>query len=182
MPNWCMNNCEISHDNSSKIDAIETFLKEFDANENENKTGLLQFLVPNPSGEWDYSWCVGNWGTKWDIQLYEWNRIDDNTIFLNFDSAWSPPTIAYDTLTEEGYNINAYYLEEGMGFVGAHVDGDDSSYQFDYEDLSKLDNIPEEVLEPWNLRERIEEEIELQKEITDDEIEADDDEQEDLDK
>ena len=165
MPNWCMNNCEIHHEDKTKIDAIDGFLTEYDANEDKEKTGLLQFLVPNPANEWDYGWCVKNWGTKWDIQLHEWDRIDENTISLNFDSAWAPPTVAYDTLTEEGYDISGYYLEEGMGFVGSHVDGVDNSYEFDYEDITKLDDIPDEVLEHWNLRERIEEEIEYQKEI-----------------
>lgn len=185
MPNWCANNCEITHDDKSKIDAIENFLKEFDANEDENKTGLLQFLVPNPTDQWDYNWSVANWGTKWDIQLYEWDRIDENTIFLNFDTAWGPPTVAYDTLTEQGYEIHASYLEEGMGFVGQHSGGFDESFEFDYENPALLDNIPEDVMEPWNLRERVEEEIEFQKEIaepTDDEIEAADEEQEDLNK
>ena len=183
MPNWCSNTAEIRNDDVSKIDAIETFLKEFDANEDQDKTGLLQFLIPNPTGEWEYNWSVANWGTKWDIQLYEWNRLDENTISLNFDTAWGPPTAAYDTLTEEGYNIDAHYLEEAMGFVGRHSDGFDESYEFDYENVDLLDDIPEDILDYWNLRERIEEEIEMQKEIdepTDDEIEANDDEQEDL--
>lgn len=185
MPNWCSNIAEISNDDVSKIDAIENFLKEFDANEDQNKTGLLQFLIPNPTGEWDYGWSVDNWGTKWDIQLYEWERKSENTIFLNFDSAWSPPIAAYDTLTEEGYEVHANYLEEGMGFVGMHSEGFDQSFEFDYENVDLLDDIPEDVMEPWNLRERIEEEIEMQKEFTeesDDEIEANDEEQEDLNK
>jgi len=167
MPNWCSNNCEIRNDDVSKIDAIETFLKEFDTKEQEekDKTGLLQFLIPNPTGEWDYGWSCENWGTKWDIQLYEWDRTDENTIFLNFDTAWSPPTAAYDTLTEQGYDIHASYLEEGMGFVGQHSGGVDESYEFDYENVDLLDDIPEDVMEPWNLRERIEEEIEMQKEF-----------------
>jgi hypothetical protein len=165
MPNWCSNNCEITNNDVSKIDAIETFLKEFDANEDQDKTGLLEFLIPNPTGEWEYNWAVANWGTKWDIQLYDWDRIDENTIFLNFDTAWGPPTTAYDTLTEQGYDIHANYLEEGMGFVGQHSGGFDESYEFDYENVDLLDDIPEDVMEPWNLRERIEEEIEMQKEI-----------------
>ena len=165
MPNWCSNTAKIRNDDVSKIDAIEAFLKEWDVNEDQNKTGLLEFLIPNPTGEWEYNWAVANWGTKWDIQLYEWSRLDENTISLNFDTAWGPPTAAYDTLTEEGYNIDAHYLEEGMGFVGRHSDGFDESYEFDYENVDLLDDIPEDILDYWNLRERIEEEIEMQKEI-----------------
>ena len=165
MPNWCSNTAKIRNDDVSKIDAIEAFLKEWDVNEDQNKTGLLEFLIPNPTGEWEYNWAVANWGTKWDIQLYEWSRLDENTISLNFDTAWAPPTAAYDTLTEEGYNIEANYLEEGMGFVGRHSDGFDESYEFDYKNVDLLDDIPEDILDYWNLRERIEEEIEMQKEI-----------------
>ena len=165
MPNWCNNDLQISNEDTSKIDSIEKFLKEFDANKDQDKTGLLHFLITNPTGEWDYSWSVENWGTKWDIQLYDWNRTDENTISLSFDSAWSPPIAAYDTLTEEGYDIYANYLEEGMGFVGMHSDGFDQSFEFDYEDISKLDDIPEEIIEHWNLREKIAEDMDFLKEI-----------------
>ena len=45
--------------------------------------------------------------------------------------------------------------EEGMQFVGEFVDGDDESYE--YTDLDSLDDIPESIVEHWNLREMFEE-------------------------
>ena len=57
-------------------------------------------------------------------------------------------------MTEEGFFIDAYYLEEGMGFVGRFVDGFDDYNDFDLDDPDSLDMISEEIVEYWNLRER----------------------------
>ena len=47
-----------------------------------------------------------------------------------------------------------------MGFVGRFVGGKDDYYEYDYEDLMSLDDIPESLVENWNLRERIEDSLE----------------------
>jgi len=183
MPNWCSNSVEIKHDDVSKITAIESFLIETDATdakEDDATPGLLGFLIPNPSGDWNYDWSVTNWGTKWDIIVYEWDRLDENTIYISFDSAWSPPIAAYETLVEQDYDIKANYLEQSMGFVGLYENNDDQIYEFDYEDLSSLDNIPEDIVKTWGLREMIQEELEIDEALTDDQIESIDEEREDL--
>jgi hypothetical protein len=45
-----------------------------------------------------------------------------------------------------------------MGFIGRFCEGYDDCYE--YTDLESLDNIPEELLEQWDLRERMEEQQE----------------------
>jgi hypothetical protein len=49
-------------------------------------------------------------------------------------------------------------MEEGMRFVGEFVDGSDETYE--YEDVEDLDNIPDHLVENWNLHDQFESWIE----------------------
>ena len=42
-----------------------------------------------------------------------------------------------------------------MGYVGKYADGVDNYYEFS--DLASLDNIPEDIVENWNLKENLQE-------------------------
>ena len=63
-----------------------------------------------------YSWCVENWGTKWnaygDIEV---DRKDEDFVEIRFETAWSPPVPVYATLAEKfpDLNIAAYWSDEG---------------------------------------------------------------------
>lgn len=143
MPNWCSNDITLYHDDVAKIDALEAQLKKVDANESED---VLNFLLPNPSDEWDYGWSVDNWGTKWDIRVFNWDR-DGNTIQISADSAWGPPTTAYETLCEQGWEVDAMYEEPGMAFVGHWDNGSEFHYDYDFEDPNWADEIPDDLIE-----------------------------------
>jgi len=154
MPNWCYNSVTLSHEDKSKIDALEAELQKED-------TQPLNHLCPNPTGEWDYEWSVNNWGTKWDVTPHDWERQDDNTIYINFDSAWSPPTSLYEFLEGEGWSVSAKYHEPGMGFVGGWENGCDDYYELDWTDRESLENLPEDLADfanVWDDLERYEEE------------------------
>lgn len=154
MPNWCDNSVTLYHEDKSKIDALEEILKkhshDYSGPERTEAEGVLFHLRPRPDAEEDnwYSWNVENWGTKWDISPMDWNRDDENTIWMSFDSAWSPPTALYEYLvTEEGWSITAEYQEPGIGFVGKFVDGYDECYEYDFEDEDWRDDIPEDLID-----------------------------------
>lgn len=138
MPNWCYNTVELSHGDKSKIDALEEELRKDDPQP-------LNHLRPNPKGEWEYDWSVNNWGTKWDVSPMDWERIDDNSIRFNFDSAWSPPTVIYDFLDMEGWSVRAMYHEPGCGFVGIYEDGNDDYYEYDITDRTSVENLPQDL-------------------------------------
>jgi hypothetical protein len=81
-----------------------------------------------------YDYCVGEWGTKWDVGLDgSWGEavdVDPNgCLTLSFDSAWSPPVNAYEKLVELGFSVSAYYYESGMAFCGIWADGSDEFYE-----------------------------------------------------
>ena len=170
MPNWCSNTIEIQGP-SELIDGIEQFLEEkngkdwFDffsptpdelkettsPNRNEENSALL--VEKYGASDW-YSWNVENWGCKWNCDAQDWTRDDDNTLSFWFDSPWGPPTALYDFISNGDWNVEAQYHEEGMCFVGEYIDGSDDSYE--YSDLDSLDDIPEHIVENWNLREMLE--------------------------
>jgi hypothetical protein len=76
-----------------------------------------------------FSWNSDNWGTKWDANEVMIGSSDGECIELHFDSAWSPPISLYEYLVENGWEVRAYYYEEGMQFCGQFVDDEDSSYE-----------------------------------------------------
>ncbi|MFZ9241385.1 MAG: hypothetical protein ACO22R_09610, partial [Chitinophagaceae bacterium] len=125
-----------------------------------------------------YDWNVSNWGCKWNCSAQNVERYDENTISFTFDSPWAPPGTLYRRIADGEfgeYDVTADYLEEGMGFVGRFSDGFDDYYE--YTDLESLDEIPDEIVDQWNLREQLEDqaewdfnEEEIEGEVTDDDI------------
>lgn len=140
MPNWCYNTVHLQHYDVTKIDALEAELQK-------ERSEPLNHLRPNPAGEWDYGWSVNNWGTKWDVTPYDWERESDNKITIHFDSAWSPPITIYEFLETEGWSIEAFYHESGMCFVGCYRDGSDDYYEYDITDRDSIEDLPQELVD-----------------------------------
>jgi hypothetical protein len=176
MPNWCSNVVTINHGDKEKIDAIETEL-----NKEKDDVALFQMLYPRPAEheeDW-YGWNVNNWGTKWEASIYDFERLDDNNIRVNFDTAWGPPIALYDYLFGEGYDTTAYYDECGMGFCGKYEFGSDD--QYDYTDMDSAqvqDEIPSDIDEMFSISEQMqdremeeefEDEVEFESQDTDEE-------------
>jgi hypothetical protein len=156
MPNWCSNNLILTHEDPAMIqrayDALERgeFLQEFVPVPEQLK--IVAGCVGDPDeqkkleadtarnveelgyGNW-YDYCVGEWGTKWDVGEQGASDIHPGGKMLHtfFDSAWSPPVYAYEKLVEMGFGVEAMYHEGGMCFAGTWSNGDD-----DYIDLSEL--------------------------------------------
>ena len=176
MPNWCNNHLTISHTDPAMIDRVvkawekKEFLQEFIP----VPQALIDTVAGHPTDEvkdadnqakygyanW-YSFRVNEWGTKWDVGYdsdYENHprRDGENTVFLYFDSAWSPPTSAYEKLVDMGFIIDAYYYEGGMGFYG-HFFGDSTSINDDYYEFTRVADISPEFLERFGIEDMDEE-------------------------
>lgn len=134
MPNWCMNNLTISHNDPAKL---QEFCDAY------NSGGVCNHFIPKPSdlNEEDcfasngwYTWCCNNWGTKWDFGKDEYEdpiSIEDGLVSISFNTAWSPPTPFYEYLTDNhGYSISASYFEPGCCFCGWWKDGEDDYYEY----------------------------------------------------
>jgi hypothetical protein len=149
MPNWCSNTIKIS----GTPEEITSFEKSL--NETNGKNWFDFFVAPAEKTEgidW-YTYNVENYGCKWNCDAQDWHR-DGDTIEFWFDSPWAPPTKLYDQIQEQGLTVYAEYLEEGMGFVGEYIDGDEETYEFS--NVDDLDDIPDHLVENWNLRDSLE--------------------------
>ena len=155
MPNWCENRLTISHSDPSMIKRARDawmdrrFLKEFipipqeltivsgrvGADDNPEQMLLVAQQEANLKKygyqDW-YTYCVNEWGTKWDIGYQEdWNEPCDEsetTFTVQYNSAWSPPVAACFKLVAMGFDVTNYYYEPGMGFCGVFKDGEDHQY------------------------------------------------------
>ena len=155
MPNWCDNAVTLRHEDKSKIDGLAAELDKKNEQGHWNNAPL-NHLRPRPESEEEnwYDWNINHWGTKWDASVIDWERRDDNEIWISFESAWSPPTTLYEYLVEEGWEVDAIYQEPGMGYAGQFTtDGGDDYYEYDISNPESIEELPEELIEFGNLRE-----------------------------
>lgn len=155
MPNWCNNSVMITHTDPFKIKALamamedNRFLEQvipvpeslrivagrvgddLDPKQIELEAQTMQNLSTYGYANW-YDFCVGRWGTKWDVETQGMVTVSDDgrTVEAGFDSAWSPPLGVYEELVEQGYEVVGYYNDSGMGFVGKWDNGDDLCYDY----------------------------------------------------
>ena len=175
MPNWCSNGITLRHADPAMIDRVVR-----------GQEGLLMEFLPTPQAltetvagfmgedkraaheaqqaaniekygfkDW-YDWNVANWGTKWDFALENVERQDANTVTAAFESAWGPPTGAYERLMEMGFEIEAFYYEPGMAFVGKWDNGVDDYYEYSGETSETVrEAIGAELDDYWGISEEI---------------------------
>ncbi len=155
MPNHCYQQVEI-YGPRTKVQELYEYLLVNDHPE------LFQHLIPMPEEVNDapptrehggyelpawYAWRVKNWGTKWDVadvQLTNPLTLHDDEDVLpesanasfsfNCWTAWSPPVPVWDKLVEMGLSVDADYQDEGMGFEGRYVNGEDKCWEPDLDE------------------------------------------------
>lgn len=145
MPNWCDNTFEVNHSDPKQI---TRFVEAFKRGELCNEfipvpAELKDTTAPNKDeqlvekvgyADW-YSFCVNEWGTKWDVGGDDGSIESDETSARgSFQSAWSPPMGLMAKLEEEGFKVQFMYYEPGMCFAGTYLDGYDDFY-----DMSDMD-------------------------------------------
>ena len=140
MPNWCQNILKIS---GPEV-AMHAFL-----GKSEDRRFSLETYYPygTPDGEWDYDWCIQNWGTKWDVSengsmmlaaaagaempessTYMMAKLNGTTVEgsklleteVTFLTAWGPPTegISHIAKQHPELRFELIYFEAGHGFAG----------------------------------------------------------------
>lgn len=183
MPNWCNNSITLKHKDPAMIErAFQAlckgeFLNEFIPIPQELKDTVAGFkgesereaheaqqkanIEKHGYKDW-YDFSVAEWGTKWDVGGDDGliQKLDDNTLEASFDSAWSPPTNAYEKLAAMGFEIKAYYDECGMAFCGVWTGNEEDFYDDYYEYGSETSEtvrvaVGEELDDFWGLSERM---------------------------
>ena len=169
MPNWCNNNIELAHDDPAMIERAAAafrdgkFLNEFIPlpKELEDTTAPAResdeaLVKKYGASDW-YSWCINNWGCKWDISPYDVEINEYGTLVGAFDSPWGPPIEAYKKLEDLGFEVRAYYNEPGMGFTGMY-EGCDESYDYSGMSADEAEEyIPETLNEMYGITESMRE-------------------------
>jgi len=82
--------------------------------------------MSDPTG-W-YMWNIQHWGTKWDVSELIIEGDEDEVIY-NFNTAWSPPTNAMTSLSEQfpDLEITLRFIEEqGWGGEGEYKAGEET--------------------------------------------------------
>jgi hypothetical protein len=107
-------------------------------------------------GNW-YDFCVNEWGTKWDVGgddgITDYEEGSTSASFT-FDSAWSPPINAYEKLEALGFDVEGYYYEPGMAFVGVYRNGYDECYDYSGTNSRTVrDAVGEELDDYWCISE-----------------------------
>lgn len=116
MPNWCENSLSVI---GSKKEINRFYKKGTKLDEDGTESWSLKPYYPYPDGEWDYDWCVDNWGTKWDI-IKPHVFFEENKISICFLSAWAPPVKWLKKIQSDypDLSFKLLYLEPGMNFTG----------------------------------------------------------------
>ena len=191
MPNWCNNNLILEHEDPAMIrrafDALERgeFLQEFipvpeelkgtmagsygdsdkqRALEDQTKANVEKYGY----GNW-YDFCVGEWGTKWDVGEQGSSDVhpDGKMLHTFFDSAWSPPVDAYQKLEALGFRVEAMFYEGGMAFAGTYSDGNCEDISLDGMSADDIERDYPELDECFGISESIREyEAENEEELT----------------
>lgn len=117
MANWCSNDVIITGKNRERLQEIV---------EGAMNGNFLKTVMPLEEGE--YQTAV--WGTKWDVDCDIVEMNSEDSIYLSFASAWSPPIGVYEKLVDEGFEVEASYFEPGMCIVGWW--SNDTEEEYDY--------------------------------------------------
>lgn len=127
MPNWCSNSLKLTATTDNNRKLLDELEKQFDSSD---KAVIFDMIKPTPldllEGNGWYDWRIKNWGTKWDATLLRATR-KKNSATLYFETAWAPPIEIYKVLEEEGFKVEATYVEQGVQYAGHYKNGNDFS-------------------------------------------------------
>lgn len=162
MPNWCNNYLRLEGpqglveraksaiENDRLCDeffSIPAELKDTTA-PNRDRPSSESLIERYGYADW-YSFCVAEWGTKWDISGGVIQEEGDGYIVASFDTAWSPPIGLIEKLEGHGFtSVVCDYFEPGMNFVGQWNNGYDECYEIDQ-------GVPEDMDEMWGITEML---------------------------
>jgi len=185
MPNWCNNKLKVTHSDPAALEKfkdawnagcllqtlipcpkelLETRSVGYPKSEKKSYEQRLQEFREQLNIEffgykdW-YDYNTSAWGTKWDIGYRDDQdnlaTVDNESIEVTFDSAWSPPIDAYDKLVDMGYGIEAYYFEPGMAFCGRYDEAGGLTLQIKGNSKWARKNIPRDIDDAFNISENM---------------------------
>ena len=190
MPNWTTNKITLKHEDKSQIDLIANInlnetgvlqtlipcpeelnnpeLTTWGHGEEEAQREVLRQEMVKKYGykSW-YDWNIAHWGTKWDLCDTTITRVNDNTVEIHCQTAWSPPEEALCTLVGMGYDVRALYVGEGYEYAGIWDNGSDEYYQNLGDSQNARATLPQELDDEFGISDGLAEyESENEEELT----------------
>lgn len=190
MPNWTTNKITLKHEDKSQIDLIANInlnetgvlqtlipcpeelnnpeLTTWGHGEEEAQREVLRQEMVKKYGykSW-YDWNIAHWGTKWDLCDTMINRVNDNTVEIHCQTAWSPPTEAFISLMGMGYDVRALYVGEGYEYAGIWDNGDEDDYTALSDSQTARATLPQELDDEFGISDSLAEyERENEEELT----------------
>lgn len=190
MPNWTTNKITLKHEDKSQIDLIANInlnetgvlqtlipcpeelnnpeLTTWGHGEEEAQREVLRQEMVKKYGykSW-YDWNIAHWGTKWDLCDTMINRVNDNTVEIHCQTAWSPPTEAFISLMGMGYDVRALYVGEGYEYAGIWDNGDEDDYTALSDSQTARATLPQELDDEFGISDGLAEyERENEEELT----------------
>lgn len=160
MPNWCFNHLEVSgptellkqwHDAEFSLQKLLPCPQELLDGKSPAEKDIAEANIEKyGSADW-YSWCVDNWGTKWDLTIHDVNLMADDDpsksiLTVSFDSAWGPPLAALENLyykhRAQKVEMSFEYIEPGCQFAGKLDTRDDEDFidhEVNYSNAAELE-------------------------------------------
>lgn len=128
MPNWCQNKATIRFKSSKHAKEFILACREVRGGkivpgtllDETQPMNLFQYYrpAPEPCQDW-YSWRVTNWGTKWSPTIVEIQYVSDDTVTIDFETAWGPALAFFEYCNAiHGWCWEMHYIELGMAFAG----------------------------------------------------------------
>lgn len=118
MANWCSNTLTIYSEDTKQLAKFKRIASKKNKDNEDTDLSLANFFTEPDKNDW-YNWRMSNWGTKWDVKA-TLEDYDEDRLEYYFDSAWSPPTLWLERVSEEypALEFRLKYEEEGNGFLG----------------------------------------------------------------
>jgi len=161
MPNWCSNHIEVRGSNQSDINVLvdafndgrfceqvipvpEDLMRDGSSSFGGENSETYDLIRAENRERYGYeSWfefCTDQWGTKWDISVYQPADLDEDGLGFAgcFETAWGPPLGVVQALEQQGYDVVLRYYEPGMCFVGKWEAGYDECYEYGGETSSTV--------------------------------------------
>lgn len=139
MPNWCYNTAIIHCPSNEIYDRLLSSMME--------DTWFEDFA---PIDTYDIGKALENWNTKSTPQQLDIiiEDAEKNTIEVNFNTAWNPPTGVYKKMYKNyGIETTAYYEESGNAFFGeCKYSNEEVNNMYDYPtNKEELDEVRESI-------------------------------------
>jgi len=137
MPNYCDNIATFRHKDPAMLKRAKDALMQ---------ERLFREFVPAPhefvdgDGWPTEDWCDEHWGTERDVCVEGWTAgrykcgvLEEGETFFScaFLTAWAPPIAAFDALRQQGFKIDAIYMELGWVVSGTYRFGKHRCYNGD---------------------------------------------------